>query len=58
MERKRLIALVFTICLSSSDALRIGTGDDLFNFLADCVLDFLKSEGMEKDEFSLGEYIS
>ncbi|CAK1546796.1 unnamed protein product [Leptosia nina] len=37
-----------------SDELRLGPGEDLFNFLADCVLDFLRSEGMEKDELSLG----
>ncbi|CAH2099356.1 unnamed protein product [Euphydryas editha] len=37
-----------------SDALRLGPGEDLFNFLADCVLDFLQSEGMEDDELSLG----
>ncbi|XP_045456429.1 hexokinase HKDC1-like [Melitaea cinxia] len=37
-----------------SDALRVGPGEDLFNFLADCVLDFLQSEGMENDELSLG----
>ncbi|XP_045518979.1 hexokinase-2-like isoform X1 [Pieris brassicae] len=37
-----------------SDELRVGPGVDLFNFLADCVQDFLRSEGMEKDELSLG----
>lgn len=39
-----------------SDDLRLGPGVDLFNFLADCVLDFLRSEGMEKDELSLGNH--
>lgn len=38
-----------------SDALRLGPGVDLFNFLADSVQDFLRSEGMEDDELSLGE---
>ncbi|CAG9796018.1 unnamed protein product [Diatraea saccharalis] len=37
-----------------SDALRLGPGEDLFNFLADCVLDFVQSEGMEKESLSLG----
>ncbi|KAG6446676.1 hypothetical protein O3G_MSEX004559 [Manduca sexta] len=37
-----------------SDALRLGPGDDLFNFLADCVQDFICAEGMENDTFSLG----
>ncbi|XP_046973901.1 hexokinase-1-like [Vanessa cardui] len=37
-----------------SDALRLGPGEDLFNFLADCVQDFLRTEGMENDELSLG----
>ncbi|RVE52894.1 hypothetical protein evm_002371 [Chilo suppressalis] len=37
-----------------SDALRLGSGEDLFNFLADCVLDFVRSEGMEKESLSLG----
>lgn len=41
----------------SSDALRLGSGEDLFNFLADCVQDFVKAEGMENEEMSLGEYI-
>ncbi|XP_038219230.1 hexokinase-1-like [Zerene cesonia] len=37
-----------------SDALRLGTGEELFNFLADCVLDFLRSEDMVDRELSLG----
>ncbi|XP_050356905.1 hexokinase-1-like isoform X2 [Nymphalis io] len=37
-----------------SDTLRLGPGEDLFNFLADCVQDFLRTEGMENDELSLG----
>ncbi|KAL0809908.1 hypothetical protein ABMA28_010767 [Loxostege sticticalis] len=37
-----------------SDALRVGPGQDLFNFLADCVLDFVRSEGMENEKLSLG----
>ncbi|VVC89490.1 unnamed protein product [Leptidea sinapis] len=37
-----------------SDELRLGPGEDLFNFLADCVQDFLRSDGMERDELSLG----
>ncbi|XP_068624664.1 hexokinase-4-like isoform X2 [Battus philenor] len=37
-----------------SDALRLGSGEDLFNFLADCVQDFLRCEGMEDQELSLG----
>ncbi|KAM3955198.1 LOW QUALITY PROTEIN: hexokinase-4 [Aphomia sociella] len=37
-----------------SDALRLGPGEDLFNFLADCVQDFVRSEGMEKERLSLG----
>lgn len=38
-----------------SNALRLGTGEELFNFLADCVLDFVKQLGMEDQTFSLGE---
>ncbi|XP_049881505.1 hexokinase HKDC1-like [Pectinophora gossypiella] len=37
-----------------NDALRLGPGEDLFNFLADCVLDFVRSDGMENEELSLG----
>ncbi|XP_028178414.1 hexokinase-2-like [Ostrinia furnacalis] len=37
-----------------SDEMRVGPGEDLFNFLADCVLDFVRSEGMEKEKLSLG----
>ncbi|KAJ8705410.1 hypothetical protein PYW07_011237 [Mythimna separata] len=37
-----------------SNALRLGTGDELFNYLADCVQDFLQQLGMEDQEFSLG----
>ncbi|PZC71772.1 hexokinase-2 [Helicoverpa armigera] len=37
-----------------SNALRLGTGEELFNFLADCVLDFLTELGMQDQEFSLG----
>ncbi|XP_032524858.2 hexokinase-2-like [Danaus plexippus] len=37
-----------------SDVLRLGPGEDLFNFLADSVLDFLTSENMENDVLSLG----
>ncbi|KAH9644977.1 hypothetical protein HF086_003307 [Spodoptera exigua] len=37
-----------------SNALRLGTGEELFNFLADCVLDFVKQLGMEDQAFSLG----
>ncbi|XP_063630043.1 hexokinase-1-like isoform X1 [Cydia splendana] len=37
-----------------SDELRLGPGEDLFNFLADCVQDFVRSEGMEDQEMSLG----
>ncbi|XP_026317100.1 hexokinase-2-like [Hyposmocoma kahamanoa] len=37
-----------------NDALRLGPGIDLFNFLADCVLDFVRAEGMEQEELSLG----
>ncbi|XP_013168641.1 PREDICTED: hexokinase-2-like [Papilio xuthus] len=37
-----------------SDALRSGPGEDLFGFLADCVQDFLRGEGMEEQELSLG----
>ncbi|CAK1595636.1 unnamed protein product [Parnassius mnemosyne] len=37
-----------------SDSLRLGPGEDLFNFLADCVQDFLHCEGMEDHELSLG----
>ncbi|XP_075987026.1 hexokinase-1-like [Anticarsia gemmatalis] len=37
-----------------SDELRLGAGEALFNFLADCVLDFVTQLGMEKEEFSLG----
>ncbi|KAJ0171224.1 hypothetical protein K1T71_013423 [Dendrolimus kikuchii] len=36
------------------EALRLGTGEDLFNFLADCVQDFVISLGMENAAFSLG----
>lgn len=39
-----------------SNALRLGTGDELFNFLADCVQDFVHELGMEDQEFSLGKY--
>ncbi|CAH2238666.1 hexokinase HKDC1-like [Pararge aegeria] len=37
-----------------SDALRLGPGEELFNFLADCVQDFVRAEGMEDEEMSLG----
>ncbi|XP_050555216.1 hexokinase-2-like isoform X1 [Spodoptera frugiperda] len=37
-----------------SNALRLGTGEELFNFLADCVLDFVQQLGMEDQTFSLG----
>lgn len=37
-----------------NDALRLGPGEDLFNFLADCVQDFLVSQSIEKETFSLG----
>ncbi|KAL4712556.1 hypothetical protein ACJJTC_007572 [Scirpophaga incertulas] len=37
-----------------SDELRLAPAEDLFNYLADCVLDFVTSEGMEKEELSLG----
>lgn len=40
--------------LHFSDALRLGSGEDLFNFLADCVEDFVKAEGMENKEMPLG----
>lgn len=44
-------------CVShSSNALRLGTGEELFNFLADCVQDFVHELGMEDQEFSLGKY--
>ncbi|XP_023939670.2 hexokinase-2-like [Bicyclus anynana] len=37
-----------------SDELRLGSGADLFNFLADCVQDFVRAEGLEHEEMSLG----
>ncbi|CAH0599235.1 unnamed protein product [Chrysodeixis includens] len=37
-----------------NNALRLGTGDELFNFLADCVQDFVHQLGMQDQEFSLG----
>lgn len=37
-----------------NQALRLGPGEDLFNFLADCVQDFVRSEGMDKESLSLG----
>ncbi|XP_053619258.1 hexokinase-2-like [Plodia interpunctella] len=37
-----------------SDELRLAPGVDLFNFLADCVLDFVRSEDMEDEEIPLG----
>ncbi|CAG9109481.1 unnamed protein product [Plutella xylostella] len=37
-----------------SDELRLGPGVDLFNFLADCVQDFVITEGLEKEEMPLG----
>jgi hypothetical protein len=44
--------------IAFSDELRLGPGEDLFNFLADCVLDFVRSEGMEKEELSLGTLVT
>ncbi|CAH2061192.1 unnamed protein product, partial [Iphiclides podalirius] len=37
-----------------SDSLRLGPGEDLFNFLADCVQDFLQCENLEHQHLSLG----
>ncbi|XP_059047147.1 hexokinase-2-like [Achroia grisella] len=37
-----------------SSALRLGPGEDLFNYLADCVHDFVRSVGMENEALSLG----
>ncbi|XP_034836713.1 hexokinase type 2-like [Maniola hyperantus] len=37
-----------------SDALRVGSGEELFDFLADCVQDFVRAEGMENEQMSLG----
>ncbi|XP_013196366.1 hexokinase-2 [Amyelois transitella] len=37
-----------------NNALRLGPGEDLFNFLADCVLDFVRSEGIEHEDLPLG----
>ncbi|KAJ2939990.1 hypothetical protein O0L34_g6699 [Tuta absoluta] len=37
-----------------SDALRLAPGEELFNFLADCVLDFVKGMSMEDEELSMG----
>lgn len=37
-----------------NDELRLGSGEDLFNFLADCVQDFIISQNMENESFSLG----
>ncbi|CAB3258720.1 unnamed protein product [Arctia plantaginis] len=37
-----------------NNELRVGTGVALFNFLADCVQDFVMKLGMENEEFSLG----
>lgn len=42
------------ISVASSDELRLGPGVDLFNFLADCVQDFVITEGLEKEEMPLG----
>ncbi|XP_072946015.1 hexokinase type 2-like [Epargyreus clarus] len=37
-----------------SDELRLGPGEELFEFLADCVQDFLRAEGLEHEDLSLG----
>lgn len=37
-----------------SDELRLGSGEKLFGFLADCVADFVRSKGLEDKELPLG----
>nr|ATA67116.1 hexokinase 1 [Antheraea pernyi] len=37
-----------------SEKLRLGPGEELFDFLAECVQDFVCSEGIENGKFSLG----
>lgn len=55
VRRLRDAVSLCAVCVCSSDALRTGPGEDLFGFLADCVQDFLRGEGMEQQELSLGK---
>lgn len=51
-----MIEIYILLCCSSE--LRVGPGVALFNFLADCVEDFVKKLGMENVEFSLGLHLN
>jgi len=37
-----------------ADHLRLGNGQALFDFLADCIIDFLRQQGLEDESLPLG----
>lgn len=39
-----------------ADEIRLGSGVDLFDYIADCLSDFLKEKNLTEEKISLGRY--